>query len=203
MVDNTSIAEFPTCELGKKSLRHAKKSMLKHFNNATQKEIKKGRGWYPKINKLCKKHAKNYDTDSDTVAGIIASLSPRNRWERNLEDAITVLDAVRDNVAPEDVSCGTYHKGKFKAFAVARKEVFIKPSSQKVYAFCQNIAQLNSDFVTIDVWHIRACGFNGDKGVGTVAYRQLHELTLQVAKDLGLKGYEFQAIVWESIRNSQ
>ena len=36
---------------------------------------------------------------------------------------------------------------------------------------------------------------------GKLAYEQIQNLTIKKADKIGLKGYEYQAIIWESIRN--
>ena len=73
--------------------------------------------------------------------------------------------------------------------------------SQKTYAFCRNVALLDADYVTVDRWHLRACfGEGGSLQIGRVAYNQISELTKKKALAVRLKGYEYQAIVWESIR---
>jgi ribosomal protein L27 len=37
---------------------------------------------------------------------------------------------------------------------------------------------------------------------GDLAYEQLQKITLSKAKKLGLKGFEYQAIIWGSIQNN-
>jgi hypothetical protein len=62
---------------------------------------------------------------------------------------------------------------------------------------------LDDTKVTIDLWHLRACfGETIETGLTLKRYRELERITIQEAKKVGLKGYEFQAIVWEALRNS-
>ena len=78
----------------------------------------------------------------------------------------------------------------------------INETSRKTYAFVNNIAHLAETCVTIDIWHLRAC-FNKTMGsVGAIAYKQIEKITIELAKEVGLPPYQYQAIVWGSIRNS-
>jgi hypothetical protein len=113
------------------------------------------------------------------------------------------LKAVRWGVPAEHIKVCTFHANKFKAFAIARGELTISETSPKTFAFVRNIGALDETKVTIDLWHLRACfGETVEGGLTLKRYRELERLTIDEAKKVGLKGYEFQAIVWEALRNS-
>lgn len=189
-------------KLSKYHLNNISKRLDICFNNATKEHIKDGLAWYSKANTLCKELEKSHGIDTFTIASVISALSPRNKWETNLKDAETVLTAYNNEIPPEDIKVSTFHKNKFKAFEILRGNKRISRDSQKTYAFCQNIAHLNEDFITIDVWHLRACFGKTMGSTGKVAYNQIERLTLKKAKEVGLKGYEYQAILWNSIREN-
>jgi len=175
------------------------------FNQATSKEIKDGLQWYKDVNKFCNELAIKYNVSSYCVAAVISSLSPRNKWNRNLIDTVTIFEAVKNNIAPENIKVSTFHKNKFKAYGIANGKIEIKPTSKKTFAFLQNIALLNSNYVTIDIWHIRACLLNEPKNysqVGNIAYKQIETITINEAKKVGLKGFEYQAILWLTIQRT-
>jgi hypothetical protein len=53
------------------------------------------------------------------------------------------------------------------------------------------------------VWHLRACFGKTIKNVPTpTVYAQIKELTINKAKEKGLKGFEYQAIIWNSVKNN-
>ena len=188
-------------QLNKYQLNKISNNLDKWFNVATKEEIEGGLIWYKKANEICKKIAKQFNTSEIIVAGVISALSPRNKWEQNIKDAIKVFQAIKDNKLPTEIKVCTFHTNKFKAFEIAKGNKTISPDSQKTFAFVNNIAHLDNNFVTIDVWHLRAC-FNKTMGsCGKVAYKQIQKLTLKKADKLGLKGFEYQAILWESVRN--
>jgi hypothetical protein len=189
-------------KLTKYQLQKISKNLDKYFNMATDEDIKSGLVWYQKANDICKDIAQKYGTTTFIASGVISALSPRNKWAKNIQDAYTVFEAVQNNIEAVDTKVSTFHTNKFKAFAIAQGKVTITSESNKTFAFCENIAHLNEDFVTVDVWHLRAC-FDVTMGsIGDLAYKQLQSITLSKAKKLGLKGFEYQAIIWNSVQNN-
>jgi len=188
-------------KLTKYQLNKISKNLDKWFNLATKEEIKEGLEWYKKANDICKDIAENFNTSEIIVASVISALSPRNKWEQNIKDAIKVFEAIEEGKEANDIKVCTFHTNKFKAFEIAKGNKTISPDSQKTFAFVNNIAHLDNNFVTTDVWHLRAC-FNKTMGsCGKLAYNQIQKLTIKKADKLGLKGFEYQAIIWSSIRN--
>ena len=173
------------------------------FNSATEADIIGGVKWYKSAHDICLKYATKYDTTTERVAQIMSALSPNNKWERNIIDTESVLRAVKAGATADQVKVCTFHANKFKAFAIARGELSIAATSPKTFAFVRNIGALDDTKVTIDLWHLRACfGETIETGLTLKRYRELERITIEEAKKVGLKGYEFQAIVWEALRNS-
>tara|TARA_R100000951_G_C2577564_1_gene160820 strand:- start:101 stop:697 length:597 start_codon:yes stop_codon:yes gene_type:complete len=172
------------------------------FNIATDENIKEGINWYKAANKEAKKIAKKYDIDIYKVSQVISALSPRNKWKQNILDANKVCEAYKLGLHPTDIKVCTFHSNKFKAFNILANNVSITDKSLKTFNFVNNIAYLNSDFLTVDIWHLRACFNNlikiNNASIGRIAYEQIKHLTIKKATKLGLKGYEFQAILWLS-----
>lgn len=189
-------------KLTKNQLAKVSKNLDHYFNIATDQQINEGLNWYKKANDFCIEQSKVFNVDSFTVASIVSALSPRNKWLTNLKDTVTVLDAVKNGLGPTDIKVSTFHTNKFKAFAIAEGEVEITDESRKTYSFVCNVGNLDEDRATVDVWHLRAC-FNQTIGaLGQLAYDQLERLTISKAKKLGLKGFEYQAIIWASVQSN-
>jgi hypothetical protein len=190
-------------KLSKYELSKVSKNLDTYFNMATEDEINHGMRWYVEANNFCVDAASIFGVDSLVVASVVSALSPRNKWATNLKDTITVLQAVANGLTANDVKVSTFHTNKFKAFALANGLTDITNDSRKTYSFVRNVGLLDDNRVTVDVWHLRAC-FNRtiEAGVGKIAYDQLEKLTISKAKKLGLKGYEYQAIIWASIQNN-
>ena len=188
-------------KLSKYQLNKISKNLDKWFNLATKEEISEGFQWYKKANDICKDIAQKFNTYELIAASVISALSPRNKWEQNIKDAYKVFQAVQEGNEANDIKVCTFHTNKFKAFEIAKGNKVISADSQKTFAFVNNIAYLDNNFVTTDVWHLRAC-FNKTIGsCGKLAYNQIQKLTIKKADKLGLKGFEYQAIIWASIRN--
>jgi len=176
-----------------------------YFNKATTEEIKTGKEWYTIANDICKDIATKYSTTTLIAAQVLSALSPRNKWQQNVKDTYKVFEAVKHGLHPEDIKVCTFHKNKFKAFNIISNNVQITDKSLKTFNFVHNIAFLSNNHLTIDIWHLRACFSRMIKidkaSIGRIAYQQIKTLTLNKANEVGLKGYQYQAVIWGSIRN--
>ena len=191
-------------ELSKYKLNKISKNLDKFFNIATDDQIKEGLKWYQEANKIVLNIATEYKIDPYKVASVLSALSPRNKWKQNIADTIKVCKAWTEGKTPEDIKVCTFHTNKFKAFAILDDKVKITDKSLKTFNFVRNIAFLDPTALTVDIWHLRACFDKSIKidnaSIGRVAYKQIKKLTLAKAEKLGITGFEFQAIVWTSIR---
>ena len=176
------------------------------FNLATPEDVKQGKRWYKEANQFCIDTAKEYNTDPLKVASVVSALSPRNRWEQNLIDAKKVFQAIQEGKEAEEIKVCTFHKNKFKAFELAKGNIFITEDSPKTFNFVRNIAHLDPTALTVDIWHIRAClkQFKSisTAQIGKVAYKQIKDLTIKKANKLGLTGFEYQAVIWLATQNN-
>lgn len=177
--------------------------------------MNEGLRWYKEANEyvehLCEK-LDNFFTRLQ-ITGVISALSPRNKWKRNKIDAENVLLTVKNNPDKtvselmSGVKVCTFNTNKVKAFNIAKGNYSIIEKSPKTYAFSRNVGLLDSDYVTIDSWHIRACNTKSHEPVKSKTqvtpkqYDELSEATKEVAEEVGLKAYEFQAVVWVTIRD--
>ena len=190
----------------KLELRRISKNLDYFFNLATPEEITEGKQWYKLANHFCEHVAHEFNTTPLIVASVVSALSPRNRWAQNLIDAKKVFQAIEDGKEPEEIKVCTFNRNKYKAFELAKGNIFITEDSPKTYNFVRNIAHLDPSAVTIDIWHIRAClkRFQsiGSAQIGKIAYQQIKALTIKKAQKLGLTGYEYQAIIWIAAQNN-
>ena len=193
-------------KLTKYQLSKISRNLDYFFNVATKQDIKSGLNWYKDANSKAVEISKKYGIDVYKVAQVISALSPRNKWAQNIKDADKVCQAFTIGLSPNDIKVCTFHTNKFKAFNILNNNVTITDKSLKTFNFVNNIAYLNNDFLTVDIWHLRAC-FN-DKisiksaSIGRIAYEQIKRLTIKKANKLGIKGFELQAIIWLSTQNN-
>ena len=176
------------------------------LGESTPADIEAGLVWYGEAMDYARHLSAWFDKTRKVSAGVISSLSPNNKWERNKIDAFTVMQAVRDGLGPDDVKVCTYDANKRKAFAIARGDESILRKSPKTYAFAMNVGENSADHVTVDKWHMRACLTSSRKRVQVqerptaMQYKRIEGLTARLAKRKGFKGYELQAIIWVTIK---
>ena len=187
-------------KLSKYKLNKYSRNLDFFFNFATKQDINNGLQWYNEANKIITNLALIYNYDFFIVANVLSALSPRNRWSQNIKDTEKVLKAVNEGKDANSVRVCTFNNNKFKAFNIAKGNLIIDKLSPKTYNFTKNIAHLDSEALTVDIWHLRAClkQFKSIKTaqIGKLAYQQIKTLTIRKAEKLGLKGFEYQAIIW-------
>jgi hypothetical protein len=95
-------------------------NILAVFFNATDLETIHGAQWYVDANHAAAIMAQRYNVTLHTAAGVIAALSPNNKWERNLTDADSMIRAysMGGYKSAESIKVGTYNANKTKALAI-------------------------------------------------------------------------------------
>ena len=96
-------------------LSHNAREIVAKFTLATSQEVQLGCDWYPSALKIAARIGEKYDLSAQTVAGVIAALSPNNRWERNIIDAENIIKCWRAGGTRSDllaVKVCTYGKMK-------------------------------------------------------------------------------------------
>lgn len=176
------------------------------FNKVSEEDYNDGLVWYQTANDIVQNLSKKYKFQPLVVANVLSALSPRNKWERNIFDTEQVLKAVNDGKDHDSIKVCTFNNNKIKAFELAqgKRQGIEYSNSPKTHSFVKNIAELNENFVTVDVWHTRAAF---DKMIVPTSlsasnYDDIRDITIKNAKKHNIKPFEYQAIVWCSIRNN-
>ena len=135
------------------------------------------------------------------VAQVISALSPQNKWKQNKIDAENLIKAFVSGGQVHDVKTSTFNANKQKAINILN--LHSVKWGNKTNSFWRNIC-LQGDTVTIDLWHLRCVKTgkieNDFKSLTDKRYKLIEYATLKLAKKYGLKGYQLQAIIWQSIR---
>ncbi len=95
------------------------------FALATSLEVAQGVAWYSVAYDTAINMAEKYALSADTCAGVIAALSPRNKWARNIQDAESIISMWRHGT-DEDVlavKCSTFGAMKAKALKILNSAV--------------------------------------------------------------------------------
>lgn len=166
-----------------------------------------GMEWYREAQDFVFAASLDYGFKRYEVACIVAILSPNNKWERNKLDTITVLQAYRAGMKPDQVKVCTYNANKKKAFDFLAGNVDLSYKSPKTHSFAMNVGLQSPEHITVDKWHLRACVGKPHEGVydavescTAAQYRRVEQITAEVAQHFNLKGYQAQAIIWVMIK---
>jgi hypothetical protein len=152
----------------------------------------------------------------EQTVGVVAALSPRNKWETNMTDAIACIRRHRQIsnnkhkegeihplggvIGPEQVTVSTFRQNKLKAWRILEGE---KPEDvlggPKVRAFYRNILMVeDGSCVTIDGHAINI--YRGEVSVGPVVNLKEYELIAntyrEAARYVGLMPHQLQGITW-------
>ena len=177
---------------------------------ASAGEQSEGLTWYQRANLAAVRLADQYEIAIDTAAGVIAALSPRNKWDRNLIDAENLIAAfvAGGDEAAASIKVCTFGAMKKKALEIliwAAEGDVVKEflSGPKLIEFFSCI--VGEDDVCID-GHAYSIWF-GDRvtlakvpSIGKKLRAEIKKDYLAVAKKNNLKGYEVQAITWVAHR---
>ena len=95
-------------------------NILAVYQLASTYDRQQGLDWYARAKKFAAQLVLRYDTISLSQAiGVIAALSPRNKWERNLADAENLIKVYRvDPQSAANVKVCTFGKNKAKALQI-------------------------------------------------------------------------------------
>ena len=79
------------------------REIVAKFTLATSQEVQLGCDWYRSAFQIADRISDKYGLPTETVAGVIAALSPNNRWERNIIDAEAIIKCWAAGGTDEDV----------------------------------------------------------------------------------------------------
>jgi len=99
------------------------REIVAKFTLATSQEVQLGCDWYRSALNISGRIASKYHIRVEEAAGVIAALSPNNRWERNIIDAEAMIKCWSAGGTDEDilaVKVCTYTKMQEKALNILR-----------------------------------------------------------------------------------
>ena len=189
-------------------------NILATYKMATPEEKRDGIVWYADALRDCTRIALDTCVPLHIVVGVVASLSPNNKWERNIINAKDLIHAHVNGDGMDSVNVSTYHKMKSKAWSILEAMpnhdgVIDILNGQKIVSFYRNI--MGDDTCTIDgharnIAYAERVGLTDDKtNIGVKEYRTLQAEYVQAAKRTrvngrALKAFELQAITWVTWR---
>ena len=187
---------------------------------ATAGEVQEGLEWYNRANRVAASIASAHGISLETAAGVIAALSPNNRWERNIVDAENIIRVYAIAGAEEamNVKVCTYGKMKDKAIQILESPTMAHHedilNGRKITAFYQCIIGCQ-DAVCIDghaysIWFGDRLTMKNVPNIGKKLYAEIVSDYVEAAEILreagslnrfaNLTAYEVQAITWVTWR---
>lgn len=184
------------------------RNILKLYRKANADDIAAGLEWYDRAKRAALVMSQKYDLPVTTIVGVMAALSPNNRWERNVRDAEHMVHCYTNNNTKDEAFTGvcTYTNNKQKAWDMLLEQmethdvILAKLNGQKTRSFYSNIIGL--DEVTIDghaynIARNQRINLTDDKtNIGKRLYRELQAAYIRAAEIAGVKPHEMQAITW-------
>lgn len=179
------------------------RNLLKAYAQADPTEVKQGIEWYPAAQAIVREWASHYRYSVDTVACVVAALSPQLEWSRNLIIADDVLagrvpsvgGVLHSNLRKAERLRELDYQTDAKTIGVRMLDAF--KGGPKVNNFASNLAG-DMTAVTVDT-HAAQAGLNDPLAnirLPWTPYRVFAECYAHAAGDVGRLPAEFQAIVW-------
>lgn len=160
----------------------------KVFQDATADDIESGRQWYPGARGVVYAMARQYGVTPEKAAGVVAALSQRCQWSKNIEHARACF---------EKRPIGGLPAAANKAIAIrdgANIVDTLGPNAHKIRAFY--LALLGDmDAVVIDTWIIKALKWP-TKSYTRIQYEKLADIIRRQARRAGMTAAAYQATVW-------
>ena len=176
-----------------------KNKIFKLFNQTSRDNLDNGLNWYKDAHKYALMLSKKHNVTLTKVIGIMAALSPNNKWDRNKIDTDLFL-----SVPSLETKVCTFMNQRKKAMSIyfgsgSVEDIEKVLNGIKTKNFFNNIMFHDTcDNVTVDMWAFRSVGVEPKtkniKAV-TLAYKQ-------VAGYLDLQPHQVQAVVWGVVRGS-
>lgn len=178
------------------------------YQLATLTEQQEGIAWYPTADQIAIRLADRYEISEAQAIGVIAALSPRNKWTRNVHDADALISAFIAGGAEQAnlTKVCTFGANKAKAIRVLQLSlaadldaVLEILSGPKLREFASCIAGL--DDVCIDghafcIWSANRTGLKDVPAIGVKLRREIKADYQAAADELGLTPSACQAITW-------
>lgn len=186
-----------------------KRNLIKLFDKHTDTDVVDGLDWYKKARVFCYRVAQKNFVPYIKVCGIMAALSPRNKWERNKIDVENLIKYMQDFDSKRPLF-GTYDKMVEKAELIFRcdgrpetiKRILNGP---KIVSFFDNIYDTESSVVTVDTWMLLAASgkymsVDTRPALTKKQYTEIESAIKELSLRVQLRPYELQAILWTTMK---
>ena len=183
---------------------------------ASQADLSQGIEWYARAERLGHRLAHQYGCTFEQAVGVIAALSPNNRWARNCTDAESMIQAWSVGADPLAVKVCTYGAMRAKAAQILalaspdRETIAGILNGRKITAFFLSITG-RADAVCVDghayaIWLGQRVPTTKTPSLGVKLYAEIARAYVLVAKRSQqlcgeqLTPAQVQAVTWVTYR---
>lgn len=168
--------------------------IVRTFDRATSADVESGARWYDDAGLLAKDLGRSSGHGLQHAAAVIAHLSPRTSWSRNVATAIALLaygpEEARDmgamSALVDRAMASLDYADAFESFG---------PAARKTASFARNIAG-DREAVTVDVWAARVAGVD-ETLLGRVGiYDAVADAYREAARRRSVDPATMQATTW-------
>ena len=183
-------------------------NVLAVYQLANTADIAQGATWYHVANTIAGRLARKYDISERQAVGVIAALSPRNKWERNTADAENLIRVfTSDPESVDSVKVCTFGRNKAKAIEILRlsdpvreEQVLGILSGPKMQEFYGCIIGVH-DEVCIDghaycVWAGDRISLANVPKIGAKLREKIKVAYCRAAQEVDVTPAQMQAITW-------
>lgn len=184
-------------------------SIIAVYNLATVSDTEQGQSWYARALSFARNLSAQYNIHTHTIVGVIAALSPRNRWERNMQDAESMVKVAANGGTFDDLmqlKVCTFKTGKAKAATILdlgitnRDDLLATLKGPKLCEFFNCILGDSGD-VCIDghaysIWVGDRITLANVPSIGKKLRQSIKADYQEAAAILGVEPHVVQAITW-------
>ena len=172
--------------------------ILATFDKATPADVEAGATWYGEAGALCDTLATGPIT-REHVAAVIAQLSPRTTWSRNVAGAVALIANGPD--AARSLGCIGANVDR-AAVALESSDPLSTINGPKTASFARNIVG-DREAVTVDVWAARVADLDETLLSRKGAYDAVAHAYRVAARRRGVDPATMQATTWIVARNGR
>lgn len=182
-------------------------NILAVYQLATTADRVEGAAWYATAKTIAVEICRQYPVSLYQAAGVIAALSPRNKWARNVADAEALIRTYcADPESAAAVKVCTFAANKAKALAIlaakpqTAEEVAAILSGPKLQEFFSCImgdaSEVCIDGHAYSIWLGDRVTLANVPAIGVKLRREIKAAYREAAEALGIPAYEVQAVTW-------
>ena len=178
--------------------------------STTQEKID-GVNWYKSAHKIALNLADDYGLTLQTTAGVIASLSPRNKWSRNVIDSENLIETfVRDPESAVNIKVCTFNKNKEKALNILKadqdfytenvRDILKGPKLIEFFNCILGVEDVCIDGHAYCIWNGSRTSLKDVPSIGVKLRREIKSDFKKASAKFKITSAEMQAITWVTWR---